>query len=67
MKTTDKFHDRNVAAVREKMKKRAEVGLKKYGQDTTREDFTLNDWLNELQQELMDATVYIEAVMHKLK
>ena len=39
---------------------RAEVGLKKYGVTMEREDFTHLDWLTYLQEELMDAVVYLQ-------
>ena len=63
----DQFHDKNVEAVIKKMKKRAALGLTKYGADTTRNDFTLRDWLVEQQAELMDAVIYIEAALNKLR
>ena len=53
----------NVLSVMVKHKTRAEVGFKKYGVDTTREDIDLMGWLNHLQEELMDANVYIERTM----
>jgi len=59
--------DPNVVAVMEKHKSRAEVGMTKYGVDTTRTDTDLLGWLNHLQEELMDANVYIERTMHELK
>lgn len=55
--------DPNVVSVMEKHKTRAEVGFKKYGVDTTRTDTDLLGWLNHLQEELMDANVYIERTM----
>ena len=39
---------------------RAEVGLEKYGVTMEREDFTHLDWLTYLQEELMDAVVYLQ-------
>ena len=39
---------------------RAKVGLKKYGVTMEREDFTHLDWLTYLQEELMDAVVYLQ-------
>ncbi len=58
--------DPNVEAVRAKLKQRAEVGLNKYGVDTTREDLTDLEWLNHLQEELMDSTVYVERIMQNM-
>lgn len=39
---------------------RAQVGEKKYGITMERTDLNFLDWLNHLQQELLDATIYIE-------
>ena len=39
---------------------RSERGVKKYGRTLDRDDLNLIDWLNHLQEELMDATLYIE-------
>ena len=39
---------------------RSETGIKKYGRTLDRDDLNLIDWLNHLQEELMDATLYIE-------
>lgn len=39
---------------------RSERGIKKYGRTLDRDDLTFLDWLNHLQEELMDATLYIE-------
>lgn len=53
--------DSNVEAVRTALFERSKVGLAKYGTTTERKDLSLYDWLNHLQQELMDAAVYVEA------
>ena len=57
--------DRNVEAVRAKLLARSQVGLRKYGTTTERNDLTPLDWLRHLQEELMDAAVYIEAILGK--
>jgi len=44
----------------DKINKRAEVGLKKYGITMERTDLTKQQWLNHLQEELLDAVIYIE-------
>jgi hypothetical protein len=54
------FQDQNVLEVIESFKKRSEVGFKKYGTNTERTDIDLLGWLNHLQEELMDATIYIQ-------
>lgn len=52
--------DKNVAAVIRKHSERAARGLQKYGVTTEREDLTAEEWLVHLQEELMDAAIYIE-------
>jgi hypothetical protein len=54
-------------AVRDKIKKRAQVGAKKYGVTILRDDIDLEGWLTHLQEELMDASVYIERTLHELR
>ena len=49
-----------------KIQERAKVGFKKYGKTMEREDFSLLDWYKYLQEELMDAIVYIERIMEDL-
>jgi hypothetical protein len=39
---------------------RSERGIEKYGRTLDRDDLSFIDWLNHLQEELMDATLYIE-------
>jgi hypothetical protein len=54
--------DQIVKSVLAKYVERSNVGLKKYGTPLTREDLTLTDWITHLQQELMDATLYLERI-----
>ena len=54
--------DQIVKSVLAKYIERSNVGLKKYGTPLTREDLTLTDWINHLQEELMDATLYLERI-----
>ena len=56
--------DKNVEAVRQKLLQRSQVGLEKYG--TTTEGQSTIYWLTHLQEELMDAAVYVEAAMATL-
>jgi len=49
--------------VTDKFKSRSEVGIKKYG--TTLQDNNTDDFLNHLQEELMDAILYIEKLKSK--
>jgi len=55
--------DANVEAVRHKLAQRAEIGLKKYGVTTERDDLNTLDWLNHAQQEAMDLAVYLERLI----
>ena len=50
--------DKIVQEVVDKFQKRSEVGIKKYG--TTLEENNSDDFLNHLQEELMDAILYIQ-------
>jgi hypothetical protein len=47
-----------------KMRERSEIGIKKYGTTLDREDLSHLDWLNHLQEELMDAILYIQKLKH---
>jgi len=38
---------------------RAQTGFEKYGTTMEREDLSIEDWLTHLQEELLDAAVYI--------
>ena len=59
--------DPNVEAVREKLKQRAEAGLRKYGTDTTREDLSTLEWMEHAQEEALDWAVYLEVLKNKWK
>lgn len=43
-----------------KINQRAEIGKQKYGVTMERTDLSTYDWLNHLQEELLDAIIYIE-------
>ena len=49
-----------VLKVLSKYYERSQLGIQKYGRTLDRDDLSLIDWLNHLQEELMDATLYIE-------
>lgn len=63
---TNKVTDFIVESVIDQFKDRSNVGIKKYGVTLDREDLTMLQWLIHLQQELMDATLYIEKLKSKL-
>ena len=58
--TIDMPQDKFVQAVKEKFEQRSQTGIRKYNTTLEREDLNLIDWLNHLQEELMDATLYVE-------
>lgn len=53
-------HDSYVQSVKEKFEQRSQTGIRKYNTTLERDDLNFLDWLNHLQEELMDATLYIE-------
>ena len=60
--------DKNVQAVIESFASRCEKGYKKYGVTTYEDRETdLLGWLQHLQEELMDAVVYIERLKQEVK
>jgi hypothetical protein len=52
--------DPNVEKVSELLKSRMHTGYKKYGTTTERTDINVLGWLQHLQEELLDAAVYIQ-------
>ena len=46
-----------------KIRQRAEVGEKKYNTTMERTDLSYDEWLQHLQEELLDACVYLEKLM----
>lgn len=56
---TDPIVDRVIAKYHE----RSQAGIKKYGTMLTRDDLSTTDWMKHLQEELQDATLYIERLM----
>ena len=56
------MEDKVVKRVLEAYKKRSKVGIEKYGTTLERKDLSSLDWLQHLQEELMDATLYLEAL-----
>ncbi len=51
-------------SVCKKIQDRAKVGKKKYGVTMERDDLNFKEWMTHLQEELMDAVVYIEKVIN---
>jgi len=61
------IQDPIVLKVLAKYYERSQLGIKKYGRTLDRDDLSLTDWLNHLQDELMDATLYIEKLKSDVK
>ena len=59
--------DKIVKSVVDKFEQRSDVGQRKYGVTLERDDLTFVEWLSHLQEELMDATLYIEKLKSELK
>jgi hypothetical protein len=59
--------DTIVLKVLAKYSERSQLGIEKYGRTLDRDDLNLTDWLNHLQEELMDATLYIEKLKSEVK
>jgi hypothetical protein len=64
---TDPGKDKNVENVVKQLLWRSEKGLLKYGVTTERKDLSTIEWLQHLQEELMDASVYIEKLKREIK
>lgn len=58
--------DKNVEEVRQKMKIRAEFGLRKYGVTTERDDLSYRDWLIHAQEEAMDLAIYLQRLINDI-
>ncbi len=54
--------DKIVESVIDQFRTRAEEGKRKYGTTMERDDLTFIEWIQHLQEELMDAVVYIEKI-----
>lgn len=62
-----KIEDPIVLKVLAKYYERSQKGIKKYKKTLNRDDLSKLDWLNHLQEELMDATLYIEKLKENEK
>ena len=47
-------------------KQRSRVGIEKYNKTMDRNDLSTSEWLQHLQEELMDAALYIEKLKQTL-
>ena len=58
--------DKVVKAVIDKYQERSEIGQEKYGTTLERDDLPTIAWMQHLQEELMDATLYLEKLKSEL-
>jgi hypothetical protein len=63
----EKLTDSIVESVIAKFQQRSEVGINKYGKTLDRTDLNYKDWLNHIQEELMDAILYCERLRKESK
>lgn len=54
-----------VHSVCARLQRRSELGQVKYGKLLTRDDLSRLDWLHHLQQELLDAALYVERLIRE--
>ena len=59
--------DTIVEEVIRKFRERSQVGIQKYGTTMDREDLTEEQWAQHMQEELMDAILYLEKLRRELK
>ena len=59
--------DTVVKSVLDKYQERSETGKLKYGKTLDRKDLTMKQWLTHLQEELMDATLYVEKLLKEIQ
>jgi len=62
-----KHEDTVLMAVMNKYYERSQRGIRKYGTNLDRTDIDLLGWINHLQEELMDATLYLEKIKKEVK
>lgn len=58
-----KTEDPIVLSVMSKYYDRSKRGIEKYNTTLDRDDLSIVDWMVHLQEELMDATLYIESIL----
>jgi hypothetical protein len=56
-----------VRAVIDKFAERSALGIRKYGTTLERNDLAPHEWANHVQEELMDAVLYLEKLKQVLR
>lgn len=62
-----KVEDPIVLAVMTKFYERSQTGITKYGTTLDRDDLSHIEWINHVQDELMDATLYLERLKRNIR
>jgi hypothetical protein len=58
--------DKIVQEIKDKFESRSQLGIKKYGTTLERDDLSAEEWVNHLQEELMDAILYLQRLKHDI-
>ncbi len=61
------IEDKIVQEVVNSFIERSNVGIKKYGTTLNRNDLSTLEWIKHLQEELQDATLYIQKIITELE
>jgi len=64
---TEGLQDKVVETVIQSYKRRSALGIEKYGKTMEREDLSTLEWLQHFQEEMMDATLYVESLKRKYR
>lgn len=59
--------DNVVEEVKKKFDSRSRTGIEKYGTTLEDNNLAMSEWLNHLQEELMDATLYVQKLKSELQ
>lgn len=60
------MQDKIVQEIKDKFEQRSQLGIKKYGTTLERDDLSSEEWVNHLQEELMDAILYLQRLKHDI-
>lgn len=55
-----------VEEIKQKFEERSQRGIEKYGTTLQRTDLSVDEWVNHLQEELMDAILYLQRLKHDI-
>lgn len=65
MENADDSQDPVVEQVVDKLRTRSSIGVEKYGTNLTRQDLSQKEWLQHLQEELLDGAGYLQVLMNQ--